>query len=139
MLYCVKCHTLWCKVPARSPSGGIPFWIGIYLRSHRSHRSHRFISKSRRNKRNKRNYLNSILSDDKFIFYLNHSENMFSRCFRENINLCSHEQSSLSKRLSSGRIYRFLSVKICEICVTFKNISFISFLSAGLLKNLCDL
>ena len=73
-----------------------------FLMSHRSHRSHRFFLLSRRNKGN---YLNSILSDDKFIFYLNHSENMFSRCFRENINLCSQEQSSLSKRLSSGRTF----------------------------------
>ena len=90
---------------------------------------------SRRNKRNKRNYLNSILSDDTFMFYLRHSENSFSRCFRQNINLCSQEQSSLSKRLSSDRILPLLirvnswlirgnscskikiSVKICEICV----------------------
>ena len=47
------------------------------------------------------------LTDDKFIFYLNHSENVFSRCFRENINLCSQKQSSLGKRLSSERFYRF--------------------------------
>jgi hypothetical protein len=63
------------------------------------------------------------------------TQNSFSRCFRQNINLCSQEQSSLSKRLSSDRILPLLirvnswlirgnscskikiSVKICEICV----------------------
>ena len=103
-----------------------------FFKSHRSHRSHRFFLLSRRNKGNKGNYLNSILSDDTFMFYLNHSESTLSRCFRENINLCSQEQSSLSKRLSSDRILPLLirvnswlirgnscskikiSVKICE-------------------------
>ena len=59
-----------------------------------------------------------ILTDDKFIFYLNHSENIFSRCYREKINLCFHKQSSLGRRLSFVRIYSFLSViSVVSVCL----------------------
>ena len=60
---------------------------------------------------------NLILSDDTFMFYLNHSESSLSRCFREKINLCSQEQSSHGSDCHLKEFYRSLSVNICGICV----------------------
>ena len=110
--------------------------------SHRSHGSHRLIISHRTNgrrpkgKSNHRNHGNTILSqntskitivskiilsDDVVIFCLKHLKNLFLEVLPIKSNLCFHKQSSLGRRLSSGRIYRFLSVNICGICVTFKN------------------
>ena len=57
-----------------------------------------------------------ILTDDDVLFCLKHLKNSFLEVFPIKSNLCSREQSSLGKRLSSGRI-----------------ISFISFISVGLI------
>ena len=80
-----------------------------------------------------------ILTDDDVLFCLKHLKNSFLEVFPIKSNLCSHKQSSLGKRLSSGRIISFISfisvgliicldgidlcevLNICGICVSYNS------------------